>query len=197
MSTRCNVIINNGEKSADPTIFYHHCDGYPDGVGNELKNILKQYTSDNNTYSISEIISEIMNKSDEYELENRIAGDIEYLYDIIVYKGNIFYTCYKVPACGSYDINTEKNCKRIESYEYNQMKALQEKDENNNIDSCNKVIVDTKELLDYVNKRNKFLDELMEKYCSNDTIGIPKDKFKEILEVTYNHGYNSNKEDNI
>lgn len=198
MSTRCNVIIKNGEHSELPAIFYHHCDGFPDnGVGDELKDILKQYALTYNTYSFTDIIKLIKDESDEYELSERIAADIQYLYNIIVYNGTIFYTCYKVPACGSYDIDTEKNCKLIYSEEYNQLKAMQYKEDLSNSESCEKVIIDTKELLDYVNKRNKFLDELMEKYCSYETIGISKDKFRSILEVTYDQGYNNNKIDNI
>ena len=84
MSTRCHVIIRETEET-DNAIYlctehyvYHHFDGYPDGVGEELKKILESYPS----YDWETIMEKILDYSDEYEEDNGIHGDEEYIYEI-------------------------------------------------------------------------------------------------------------------
>ena len=45
MSTRCHIFIKQAEKEIP---MYHHHDGYPDGVGAELKDILKALSESGN-----------------------------------------------------------------------------------------------------------------------------------------------------
>lgn len=80
MSTRCNVIIKNdaSERNSESIILYHHHDGYPEGVGEELKKVLAQ-----GTFSDKSELSEVLvGDYDGYEVEDGLAGDIEYLYTI-------------------------------------------------------------------------------------------------------------------
>ena len=84
MSTRCHVIIRETEET-DNAIYlctehyvYHHFDGYPDGVGEELKKILESCPS----YDWETIMEKILDYSDEYEEDNGIHGDEEYIYEI-------------------------------------------------------------------------------------------------------------------
>ena len=78
MSTRCNVIIKNdaSERNSESVILYHHHDGYPEGVGEELKKVLAQ-----GTFSDKSELSEVLVGNYD-EVEDGLAGDIEYLYTI-------------------------------------------------------------------------------------------------------------------
>ena len=42
MSTRCNVVVVD-VRTGDRTYLYHHCDGYPQGVGRELTSMLSRF----------------------------------------------------------------------------------------------------------------------------------------------------------
>lgn len=82
MSTRASIRINaKGEK---PICLYHHCDGYPDGVGSELKTFVKEYNGCWDPYFVATtIIKGAYHSLDEtYELTPCIHGDEEYLYVI-------------------------------------------------------------------------------------------------------------------
>ena len=68
MSTRANVIVKKGDRKL---IFYRHCDGYPDGLGEELKNCIASNPVD----TLFNIIENC-----NLELTNSVHGDIEYLY---------------------------------------------------------------------------------------------------------------------
>lgn len=106
MSTRCNIVITD-EKTPDLFI-YHHCDGYPEGVGVDLmKSVYKRIapafweTDDkerNDFYYLSKKMDVanalLKNKEDDgYELTSDYHGDIEYIYNIDVRKKRI--TCFK------------------------------------------------------------------------------------------------------
>lgn len=78
MSTRCNIIIK-GMGSQD-IILYHHHDGYPQGVGYDLKTRLDKiqgrwYKSDIANFLVKDA-------DDEYEITTCIHTDIDYLYTI-------------------------------------------------------------------------------------------------------------------
>lgn len=42
MSTRCTIKVIENKDDAQPMWIYHHHDGYPKGVGEQLKNYLKE-----------------------------------------------------------------------------------------------------------------------------------------------------------
>lgn len=93
MSTRSNIFVDfNGERKQ----FYHHCDGYVEGVGNDLlvrmemaitrtRNAIP-YSLKGDTFSlrIERAYKEFLNlleKEGSYEPEEiGLHGDIEYLY---------------------------------------------------------------------------------------------------------------------
>lgn len=83
MSTRCHIAICNDLKEQEEGIFkrlYHHCDGYPSGVGSELANILKNAPKPWTPESIQKFISEY--DSDYRPIESEVAWDQEYVYII-------------------------------------------------------------------------------------------------------------------
>jgi hypothetical protein len=110
MSTRCHVIVRNGknENKEKWNYIYHHCDGYPAGVGKELSDILTEIQGNGvsrNDFNANFITENILNYSDEYELDNSIHGDEEYIYLIDVetkhivdgFESNsVTLTCYEV-----------------------------------------------------------------------------------------------------
>lgn len=91
MSTRCQVrIIRNGY----PLNYYHHCDGYFEGVGKELQEWLKECIERNEGRKndcLDEMhVVEKMTMQNGYEPTFCIHGDIEYFYlldfDRMVFK---------------------------------------------------------------------------------------------------------------
>lgn len=98
MSTRSNIILVTPDNKAHQ--FYHHCDGYLSGVGEELRKHLI-YSIGMNTLikdmSLYDILLGEIHKDedyeDEYKLEmndeNCLHRDIEYLY--VIKDGNLYY----------------------------------------------------------------------------------------------------------
>lgn len=98
MSTRSNIILVTPDNKAHQ--FYHHCDGYLSGVGEELRTKLvysigmNQVIKDMSLYDI--LLGEI-HKDEDYEDEyksemserNGIHGDIEYLY--VIKNDSLYY----------------------------------------------------------------------------------------------------------
>ena len=103
MSTRCNVIINSAE-SKTRVILYHHCDGYPEGVGADLKkvyNSLTDYAKQDCEMIANRLVKDQYDlKDDGYEFTTDIHGDIEYLYVIDCSKKTL--RCYKAGWDESY-----------------------------------------------------------------------------------------------
>lgn len=101
MSTRATILIKS-EKQNEEIRIYHHCDGYPEGVGNSLKEYLKEQKD----WWVYEIANELIkgkckfksfNKyvSDQmYELTPCQHGDEEYAY--LIDCDNKTLTCYKI-----------------------------------------------------------------------------------------------------
>ena len=97
MSTRSNIILVTPDNKAHQ--FYHHCDGYLSGVGEELRCKLV-YSLGMNTLvkdaSLYDLLVGEMAKDSDYEDEykfemndySRLHSDIEYLY---VIKDNSLY----------------------------------------------------------------------------------------------------------
>lgn len=102
MSTRCSLIVKN---NADENIIYHHCDGYPGGVGTDVKHYLKENfdkvkAPDGFDFLIHEFKEGNVACDDEYEIDQHgLPGDIEYLYEIDLTKETVdeMITCYKIP----------------------------------------------------------------------------------------------------
>jgi len=81
MSTRCNIIVKAKGKKIT---LYHHWDGYPEGVGQDLVNKL-QKVFDNDYFCLwTHIVNKLVkDREDEgYEITTGLHGDIEYLYTI-------------------------------------------------------------------------------------------------------------------
>lgn len=87
MSTRSNIIIHS-EIESKFCVLYHHCDGYPEGVGVHLCDLLASvgFLNFENTRS------RIQEDSD-YETTDGIHGDIEYLYVVLADSGKVL--CFK------------------------------------------------------------------------------------------------------
>lgn len=98
MSTRSNIILVTPDNKVHQ--FYHHCDGYLSGVGEELRCKLvyslgmNTLVKDTSLYDL--LVGEVAKDSDyedEYKLEindyNRLHSDIEYLY--VIKDGNLYY----------------------------------------------------------------------------------------------------------
>ncbi|MFI3244744.1 MAG: hypothetical protein R3Y56_10885 [Akkermansia sp.] len=89
MSTRCKVrIIDTTDKYIE---FYHHWDGYPEGVGFELLELLNSFPINkpsnlspepNIDIELNTFIRGLMNLEGgkQYEFDFKRHGDIEYLY---------------------------------------------------------------------------------------------------------------------
>lgn len=93
MSTRSNIIVMSVEEDK-ATYLYHHCDGYPEGVGAHLvaryKNLCDEIGGEP---SFQAVVDRITADSD-YEHTDGVHSDIEYLY--IVRTDGAEVLCYKV-----------------------------------------------------------------------------------------------------
>lgn len=100
MSTRCVIKVEGKTSNLD---IYHHCDGYPEGVGMELRKALydgllarinsAERGDSFRGFEFPDVVRTILEISDEYKITDGIHGDIEYLY-IVDLKANKF-TCRK------------------------------------------------------------------------------------------------------
>lgn len=100
MSTRCcvKVVRNFGEAGTtdriEKAMLYHHHDGYPEGVGVDLKNRSLKWPSYYGIWDMDEIVNSLIKDTkDEYEFTVYDHTDIEYLYTINCNKMTI--TCNK------------------------------------------------------------------------------------------------------
>ena len=85
MSTRCciKVVRNVGEAGIGEVMLYHHHDGYPEGVGIDLKNRSKNWVSYYDFWDMDQIVNSLIkDQNDEYEFTGYDHTDIEYLYTI-------------------------------------------------------------------------------------------------------------------
>ena len=88
MPTRCNVVVIDDQ---DEIILYHHCDGYPNGVGKELMD----YLTKNNPKTAEDVYRGLVFKyGDEYEIEDRLSGDIDYRYVVTLEHGRKRLQCF-------------------------------------------------------------------------------------------------------
>ena len=73
MSTRCNILVRGRGRNIT---LYHHHDGYPEGVGLDLKR--RFFEKDWNAYAFANAL--VKDTEDEYEVCFAIDSDIDYLY---------------------------------------------------------------------------------------------------------------------
>ena len=94
MSTRATILIK--ESREDNIHIYHHHDGYPEGVGSDLKRYLNTLTSE---WHASQIADDLINNNanlddNEYELTSCQHGDEAYGY--LIDCDNKTLKCYKL-----------------------------------------------------------------------------------------------------
>ena len=78
MSTRCQVkVITN----KDDLMLYHHCDGYPEGVGYCLLKLMDRFEDTKGFWSADDIINDMIKKG-YFEITLGNHSDIEYLYEM-------------------------------------------------------------------------------------------------------------------
>lgn len=110
MSTRCNIIITD-DATEKRVQMYHHHDGYPEGVGADLKGFLSRWPGEKPT---ADAIAAGLNAySAEYEYDGpdtALHGDIEYLYIVDMDEYEFHLRCYSVTwdfkddVTGSWDV---------------------------------------------------------------------------------------------
>lgn len=192
MPTRCNIIVQSGISGHN--ILYRHCDGYPDrGTGDDLKAVLEKYSKNVEEYDYESLTKQILDSYDDIQEDDKVARDISYLYEITLFNHTIFYTCYKVPVIGDYDIDNideDENCSIIECKEYNNVYT-----DKNQLESTKEVIDDARTLLEYTNKRNYFIEQIIKKYRDSNTKDIKL--VTELLKLSYDQGFNCSRLDNI
>ena len=88
MSTIAAIIIKDTIKEIN---IYHHCDGYPEGVGQELTN----FASNNKVLESSKVFVEMLNEYDDaYRYTSDVHGDEDYIYLVDIPTKTI--TCYDI-----------------------------------------------------------------------------------------------------
>ena len=95
MSTRSHIEVRKGKIK---NYIYHHCDGYPSGVGMELKEELekKHFFDKDKNLNVVKVSNMIYSIDSQYEPDEGFHGDEEYYY--VVDCNNRTLTCYKVPC---------------------------------------------------------------------------------------------------
>ena len=88
MSTRATIKITDGRETMR---LYHHCDGYPEGVGSELKDFLSKKDGE---WIVTALANELATMDKQYEFTTCQHGDEEYAYLIDCKDKNL--KCYKV-----------------------------------------------------------------------------------------------------
>lgn len=92
MSTRCNIILKDDKHKV---ILYHHCDGYPEGVGIYLYNGFHETLAGCRHIDLEDCVNSLLKdeKDHSYEWTCCIHRDIEYLYEIDTHNKTL--RCWK------------------------------------------------------------------------------------------------------
>ena len=87
-------------------MLYHHCDGYPEGIGRDLK----QFLHAKKWWFASEIANDLIKqrgiKDDGYEVTTCVHGDEEYIYVIDCDKKTL--KCYEHRWDEPYEISISR-----------------------------------------------------------------------------------------
>jgi len=94
MSTRATILIRQESQNTHIRI-YHHTDGYPDGIGADIKQALEKHGRNWDACRIANEMLKGLNGFDEYyEITFCQHGDEEYAY--LIDCDNKQLTCYKI-----------------------------------------------------------------------------------------------------
>jgi hypothetical protein len=121
MSTRASIVISKctvplGE-DPDKIILFHHCDGYPDGVGSELVDFLRQFckrlselnefqsnfSQHNYDWSPETVAAFITDRDMSYRRITDIPRSTEYVYIIDTNKKRL--SCHGTDGCSDVDLD--------------------------------------------------------------------------------------------
>ena len=111
MSTRCQIKVIVDQKEI---MLYHHCDGYPEGVGFCLLKLMNKHKQGT---SARWIVNDMIKKGD-FELTFGNHADIEYYYERDFSKDVV--TCMAVDNWSG-----KMECLQIINLEYNEEKDCQ------------------------------------------------------------------------
>lgn len=95
MSTRSHIIVTDGRNTH---YVYHHCDGYVDRVGAELKDFANNFAKSEYSKNSDTFCRKLENWNSSYEYEDcGPHGDEEYLYTVKIFEeGNIEVSVIKL-----------------------------------------------------------------------------------------------------
>jgi len=89
MSTRANIFIRESQDDREKECVYHHCDGYPEGLGRVIRSILSHLPKDANGEVLSDYLSKermakfICEQDSDFKITTPyIAVDSEFNYEI-------------------------------------------------------------------------------------------------------------------
>ncbi len=199
MSTRTNIIIKDSNQPVQRLI-YHHCDGYFEGVGCEIKNeILPIYIDNHKSFHVNDLWAEIIDFDEQYMNSECIHGDIEYLYMLEVISDSVLkFKCWSVPCFGTYDYTTNENCTLIyeaDIFINGRKKVIvnecQDSDDEydssygDNTIACDEVetvIDESKTTLEHINYRNMLITKIVD---ANYSSKMTKEEFTQILKDFY------------
>lgn len=209
MSTRSNIIIKkNGQDSQ--RFVYHHCDGYFEGVGFEIRNnIIPKYIKKYKEFSVNDLFVELTDYDSQYQKTDAIHGDIEYLYILeVIEPDHLVFKCLDVPGFDKYDYEKEENCTLI-YFEHFYMNGIKMKvidkctsdtetenddsidkeysenysnEEFPNVEEATEVIDDAKNSLESIDKRNMLVSQVVN---ANYEPYMTKNTFTQILKDFY------------
>lgn len=111
MSTRCALIVTErnvwrDERPVEEVFrLYRHCDGYPEGMGEELKEICRSYFEAKSRLSWSQwLVSQLACLcSFEIEPTSAVHGDLNYLYRVDVDACQMTVSCWRIGWDENYD----------------------------------------------------------------------------------------------
>ena len=84
MSVRSHIIVTDGKTTH---YVYHHCDGYLEGVGAELKDFIRRFIKSNSAKNSKIFCTELENWDASYIFEDYGPhGDEDYLYTVKIYE---------------------------------------------------------------------------------------------------------------
>jgi len=96
MSTRANVFIRGSQGDREKEVLFHHCDGYPEGVGRYLARILEKLPKDAEGNVQPEYLQKkrmaefICEQDNDFQITTPCsAGDSEFDYEIDLQKRRV------------------------------------------------------------------------------------------------------------